>query len=61
MIFLAKGEKVHPRLSGTNMVIRYGLSEGTCVIPKKAAYMYGETWKKVVKVVSPGITKNEGV
>ena len=56
-IFLEKGKKVHPRLRGNNLVTKYGLPEGSCVIPNKAAYMYDETWAKVVKVVAPGIRK----
>ena len=57
LIFLAKGIKVHPRLRGNNLVTKYGLPEGSCVIPKKAAYMDDETWARVVKVVAPGIRK----
>ena len=57
VIFLAKGTKVHPRLRGNNLVTKYGLPEGSCVIPNKAAYMDDETWAKVVKVVAPGIRK----
>ena len=48
---------MHPRLRGTNLVIRYGFPEGSCVIPKKAAYMYDDTWTKVVKMVAHGIRK----
>ena len=55
VIVLAKGEKFHPRLRGTNLVTRYGFTEGYCVIPNKAAYMDDETWEKVVKVAAPGI------
>ena len=57
VIFLAKGEKVHPRLRGNNLVTKYELPEGYCVIPNKAAYMDDETWVKVVKVVAPGIRR----
>ena len=57
VIFMAKGTKVHPRLRGNNLVTKYGLPEGSCVIPNKSAYMDDETWAKVVKVVSPGIRK----
>ena len=57
VMFLAKGTKVHPRLRGNNLVTKYGLPEGSCVIPKKSAYMDDETWAKVVKVVDPGIRK----
>ena len=39
------------------MVTKYGLQEGSCVIPNKAAYMDDETWANVVKVVAPGIRK----
>ena len=57
VIFLAKGTTVHPRLIGTNLLTRYCLPEGSCVIPKKSAYMDDDTWDKVVKVVFPGIRK----
>ena len=57
MIFLEKGKKVQPRLRGNKLVTKYGLPEGYCVIPNKAAYMDDETWAKVVKVVAPGIRK----
>ena len=57
MIFLEKGTKVHPRLIGNNLVTKYGLLEGSCVIPNKAAYMDDETCEKVVKMVDPGIRK----
>ena len=57
VIFLAKGTKVHPRLRGNNLVTKYGLPEGSCVIPNKSAYMDDYTWEKVVKVVAPGIRK----
>ena len=56
-IFLAKWTKVHPRLKGNNLVTRYILPEGFCVIPNKVAYMDDETGAKVVKVVAPGIRK----
>ena len=59
VIFLAKVKKVHPRLKGTNLVTRYGLPEGYCVIPSKAEYMDDDTWTNVVKVVAPGIRKME--
>ena len=57
VIFMAKGTKVHPRIRGTNLVNRYGLTEGSCVIPNKSAYMDDYTWAKAVKVVAPGIRK----
>ena len=57
MIFLAKGTNVHPRLRGNNLGNRYGLTEGSCVIPNKSAYMDDETWAKVVKVLAPVIGK----
>ena len=57
VIFLAKGTKVHPRLRGNNLVTKYGLPEGSCVIPNKSAYMDAETREKVVKVVASGIRK----
>ena len=43
VMFMVKGEKVHPRIRGTNLVTRYGLPEGSYVIPKKSAYMDDET------------------
>ena len=57
VIFLTKGEKLHPSLKCNNLVTRYALLEGSCVIPKKVSYMDDETWSKVVKVVFPGIIK----
>ena len=57
VIYLAKCTKVHPRMRGNNLVTKYGLPEGSCVIPNKAAYMDDKTWAKVVKVVAPGIRK----
>ena len=57
LIFMTKGTKVHPRLRGNNLVTKYRLPEGSCVIPNKSAYTDDETWEKVVKVVSPGIRK----
>ena len=57
VIFLTKGTKVQPSIRGTNLVTRYVLSEGSCVIPDKAAYVDDETWEKVVKVLAPGIRK----
>ena len=57
VIFMSKSTHVHPRLRGTNLVTRYIFPEGSCVIPKKAAYMDDETWSKLVKVVAPGIRK----
>ena len=55
--FLETGTNVHPRLRGNKLVTRYGLLEVSCVIPKKAAYMYDDTWEKVLKVVASGIKK----
>ena len=60
VIFLEKGTKVQPSLRGNNLVTKYVLPKGSCVIPNKAAYMDDETWAKVVKVVAPGIRKNGG-
>ena len=37
VIFLSKGTKLHPRLRGNNLVTKYGLPEGSFVIPNKAA------------------------
>ena len=57
VIFLENGTTVHPRLRGTNLVTRYGLPEGSCVITNKAAYMDDYNLAKVVKLVAPGIRK----
>ena len=57
VIFMEKGKKLHPRPRGNNLVNKYGLPEVSFVIPNKVAYMDGETWKKVVKVVAPVIIK----
>ena len=57
VIFLKKGEKVYPRLRGTNSVTRYGLSEVSCVISNKSSYLDDETWAKMAKVVSPFVRK----
>ena len=57
VIIMAKGKKFHQRTRGNNLVTKYGLPERSCVIPKKAAYMDGETWEKVMKLVAPGIRK----
>ena len=56
-IFLRKGGKGHQRLRGNNLVTKYVLPEGSCVIPNKAANMDDKTWEKVGKVVAPGIRK----
>ena len=55
VIFLSKEGNVHPVIIGTNLVTRYRLPEGSCVIPNKRAYLDDETWEKVVKLVSRGI------
>ena len=57
VIFLEKRKKVYPRLKVNNFVTRYVLTEGSCVVPNKAAYMDDETWEKVMKLVAPGIIK----
>ena len=57
LIFLAKGAKVHPRMRGKYLETKYGLPEGSCVIPKKASYMDDKTWEKVVNLLAPGIRK----
>ena len=57
VIFLSKATKVHQMPRGKNLVIKYGLPEGFCVIPNKAVYMDDKTWEKVVKVVAPSMTK----
>ena len=51
VIFLSKGTKVHPMLRGNNLVAKYGLPEGSYVIPNKVAYMDDENWYKVVSSV----------
>ena len=43
VIVLTKGTDVHPRMRGNNLVTKYGLPEGSCVIPNKEAYMDDET------------------
>ena len=57
VIFMEKGEKMHPRLRGNNLVTKYGLPEVSYVIPNKAADMNDETLVKVVKVLAPSIRK----
>ena len=57
VIFMSKGKKVHPRLRGNNLVTKYGLTEGSCVITNKSAYMDDMTWTEVVKLVAPCIRK----
>ena len=57
VIFLEKGTEVHPRMRGKNVVTKYGLPEGSCIIPNKTAYMDDKTWAKMVKVVAPVIRK----
>ena len=57
VVSLEKGEKVHPRLRGTNLVTRYGFTEVPCVVPNKAVYIDDYTWETVVQVVAPGIRK----
>ena len=57
LIFIAMVTKVHPSLRGKNLVTKYGLPEGYCMIPNKTEYMDDELWAKVVKVVAPGIRK----
>ena len=43
VIFLENGTKVHHRLRENKLVTKYGLPEGSCVIPNKAAYMDAKT------------------
>ena len=57
VIFLAKGDLVHPRLKDTNLVTHYGLPEVSCLIPKIVAYTDYDTRTKVTKVIVPGIRK----
>ena len=57
VILMAKGETLHPRLRGNNLVTKYELPEVSCVIPNKASCMDDKTWVKVVKVVAPDIRK----
>ena len=59
VIILSKETSVHPRIRCTNLVTKYILSEGYWVIPKKAAYMDVDTWKKVVKIAAPAIRKTK--
>ena len=57
VIFMENGAKVHPRFRGNNLVTRYGLSEGSCVVPNKSVYMDDDNCAKAVKVIAPGIRK----
>ena len=57
VIFLEKGKKVKPSISGTNLVTRYGFPEGYCVITNKVSYLDYDTWVKLVKVVASDIRK----
>ena len=57
VIFLAKEKELHPRIRGTNLVTRYLLLEGSCVIPNKVIYMDDKTWENVVKLGALGIRK----
>ena len=57
VIFLAKETNMHPRIRVNNLVTKYGLPDGSCVIPEKAAYMDDNIWAKAEKVVAPGIRK----
>ena len=43
---------MNQRLRGNNLVTKYGLLEGSYVIPNKEAYMDDKTWATVVKVVT---------
>ena len=60
VIFMAKGTKVYPRPRGNTLVAKYGLPEGSCVIPNKAAYMDDETWAKVVNLAMTRIAATRG-
>ena len=42
VMFIERGTLVHPRLRGTNLVTMYLLSEVSCVIPNKSAYVDDE-------------------
>ena len=57
LIFLERGAKVYHRMRGNNLATKNILTEGSCVIPNKAAYMDDKIWAKVVKVLAPGIIK----
>ena len=59
VIFLAKGDLVHPGIKGTNLVKKYIFPEGYLVILNKSAYVCNETWEKVIKVVDPDIRKTK--
>ena len=48
---------MHNRIRVTNLVTKYGFTEGSCAITNKAEYMDYHTWAKVEKVSSPGIRK----
>ena len=43
VIFMAKGENVHQWLRNNNLVTKYGITEGSYMIPNKAEYMDDET------------------
>ena len=57
VIFLSKGDLVNPSYRDTNLVTKYGFTEGSYVIPNKSAYMDDENRKNVVKVLAPVIRK----
>ena len=52
---------MHPRLRVTNLVTSYVSPEESCVVPNKSAYLYDDTWSKVVKVLDPGILKMKAI
>ena len=57
LLFMAKGEKLHPRLRYKNLVTTYGFTERFFVIPNKVAYTDDKTSEKLVRVAAPGIRK----
>ena len=61
MVFIEKGALVHPGLRGTNMVTKYELKEGSCVIPNKISHINDETLVKVVKLASYAIRKMRAI
>ena len=58
-MFLARGNLVHPKLRGTNLVNKYGFLEGFCVILTKPACKKDDTWEKLVILTDTDIRKNE--
>ena len=56
-VFFEKGNLVHPKLRGINLVSKYGVTERSCLIPQKYSCVDDETWAKVMKVTDNDIRK----